>query len=357
MSGWNGEALIREAFKNLTAQPGRTVILLAIALGGLLSVSLGELYTARGVENRTRSLIAQGYTTVKVGADPDGIPAKDCARLQGQQGVLAAGGVGTVSTVVAGSSPGLGFWEAPSAGNVIGALTGTFTTPTARPGLLLSTDLADQLGVRVGSYLNIGGKPQRVAGIFPFGQRDELLGRIALVPAAPAGMLQACYVQFAAGDYTAGATALTGAFGGLANVTIEGLIARGPGATNPATSWNERSTRFAWLAAGIVLGAVGLLTARSRYHELSVYVLTGSWRSEVAAMYLCEIALILGLAALSSIAWTSFLTVLSHAGWEPFHAALVGLSRTMLLAAAMTPLGLVPLFRRDLARLLRERAS
>ncbi|MGA9760978.1 MAG: hypothetical protein WBQ14_00950 [Gaiellaceae bacterium] len=355
MSGWNGEALIREAFKNLAAQPGRTVILLAIALGGLLSVSLGELYAARGVEITNRSLIARGYTTVKVVAD-NGIPAKDCARLQGQQGVLAAGGVGTVSTVFAGSSPGLSFWEARSTGNVIGALTGT-TTPTARPGLFLSTDLAEQLGVRVGSFLNIGGKPQRVVGIFPLGQRDELLGRIALIPSAPTGMLQACYVQFAAGDYTAGANALTGAFGGRANVTIEGLIARGPSTTSPATSWNERSSRFGWLAAGIVLGAVGLLTARSRYHELSVYVLTGSWRSEVAVMYLCEIELVLGFAVLSSIAWTAFFTVLLHAGWEPFHAGLVGLSRTMLLAAAMAPLGIVPLFRRDLARLLRERAS
>jgi hypothetical protein len=356
MSGWNGEALIREAFENLAAQPGRTVILLAIALGGLLSVSLSELYAARGVENTNRSLIARGYTTVKVVAD-GGIPAKDCARLQGQRGVLAAGGVGTVRTVFAGSSPGLGFWEARSTGNVIGALTGTTTTPTARPGLFLSTDLAEQLGAGAGSNLNIGGKPQRVVGIFPLGQRDELLGRIALIPSAPTGTLQACYVQFAAGDYAAGANALTGAFGGRANVTIEGLIARGPSTTSPATSWNERSSRFGWLAAGIVLGAVGLLTARSRYHELSVYVLTGSWRSEVAVMYLCEIELVLGFAVLSSIAWTSFLTVLLHAGWEPFHAALVGLSRTMLLVAAMAPLGIVPLFRRDLARLLRERAS
>jgi hypothetical protein len=356
MSGWNGQALVSEASKNLAAQPGRTVILLAIALGGLLSVSLAELYTATGVENRNRSLIAQGYTTVKVVADPGGIPARDCARLQGQQGVLAAGGVGTVSTVFAGSSPGLGFWEARSAGNVVGALTG-IVHHGGPPGLFLSTELASQLGVRAGSYLNIGGRPERVAGVFPFGQRDGLLGRIVLIPSAPAGRLQACYVQFAAGDYNAGATALSGVFGGLTNVTIEGLLPRGPGATSPATSWNRRSTRFGWLAAGLVLAAVGLLTARSRYHELSVYVLTGSWRSEVAAMYLCEAALILGLAAISSIAWTSFLTVLVHAGWEPFHAALVGLSRTMLVAAAMTPLGLVPLFRRDLARLLRERAS
>jgi hypothetical protein len=74
-------------------------------------------------------------------------------------------------------------------------------------------------------------------------------------------------------------------------------------------------------------------------------------------MYLCEIQLLLGFAALSSIAWTSFFAVLSHAGWESFHAALVGLSRTMLLAAVMTPLGAVPLFKRDLARLLRERTS
>ena len=357
MSGWNGGALTREAFKNLTSRPGRTVILLGIALGGLLSVSLGDLYAARGVEAADRSLIAHGYTTVKVVADPDGVPAEACARLQGQQGVLAAGGVGKVGTVFAGSSPGLSFWEAPSTGNVIGALTGTITTPAGRPGLLLSTELANQLGVGVGSYLNISGKPQAVAGIFPFGQRDELLGRIALIPSAPIGMLQACYVQFAPSDYTAGASALAGAFDGLANVSVEGLIARGPNATNPATSWNQRSSRFGWLTAGLILGAVGLLAARSRYHELSVYLLTGSWRSEVAAMYLCELQLVLGLAALSSITWTCFLAVLSHSGWEAFHAALVAMSRTVLLAAAVAPLGIVPLFRRDFARLLRERAS
>ncbi len=356
MSGWNGEALVREAFKNLGAQAGRTLILFAIALGGLLSVSLGELYAARGVENTTRSLIAEGYTTVKVIAD-SGVPARDCARLQDQQGVVAAGGVGTVSTVYAGSSPGFGFLEAPSTGNVAGVLTGEAAPPVGRPGLLLSTDLAQQLGVTSGSYLNIGGNPQRVAGIYPLGQRDQLLGRIALVPSAPTGVLQACYVQFMAGDYLAGANALTGAFRGLANVTIEGLIPRGPGATDPASSWSERTSFYVWLAAGLVLGAVGLLIARSRRHELSVYVLTGSWRSEVAAMYLCEIQLLLGFAALSSIAWTSFFAVLSHAGWESFHAALVGLSRTMLLAAVMTPLGAVPLFKRDLARLLRERTS
>jgi hypothetical protein len=357
MSGWNGEALIREAFRNITAQPGRSVILFIIALGGLLSVSVSELYTARGVERTAQSLIAQGYTTVKVSAEPNGVPARDCVRLQGQEGILAAGGIGTVSTVFAGSSPGLGFWEAPSTGNVIGSLTGNMATRTAGPGLLLSTYLANQLGVRVGSNLDIDGRVQRVSGIFPFGQREGLLGRIALIPSAPAGVLQACYVQFAPGGYTAGLTALTGAFGSLANITIEGLIGRGPGETSPAMSWNGRSSRFAWLAAGIVLGAVGLLIARSRYYELSVYVLTGSWRSEIAAMYLCEIALILGFAALTGVAWTSFLAALLHAGWDPFHAALVGLARTMLLVSAITPLGIVPLFRRDLARLLRERTS
>jgi hypothetical protein len=357
MNAWNGGALAREAVMNLSARPVRATLLFAIVLGGLLSVSLGDLYTARALLMKNRTLISEGYTTVKVIDNPGGIPAQLCARLQSQEGVTAAGGVGAVATVVAGSSPGLSFWAAPSVGNVIGALTGTNAEPAPGAGMLLSTELAKQLGVGVGSYLNIAGRPRRVAGVFPFGQRDQLLGRIALLPSAPTGILQACYVQFAAADYTVGADALTQAFSSLTNVTIEGLIARGPGLTSPATSWNQRSSRLGWLSAGFVLGAVMLLTARGRYHELSVYVLTGSWRSEVAVMYLCETQLVLGLAALSSIAWTLFLAALSHAGWEPIHAALAAMCRALLFAAALAPLGIVPLFKRDLVRLLRERTS
>ncbi len=357
MSGWSGFALVGEACRNLAARPARFLILLVITVAVLLSVALGELYTARRVETASAELIAEGYTTVKVMNDPDGIPARDCARLEGQQGIVAAGGVGNVTTTIAGSSPGLSFWEASSVGNVVGVLTGHGNKASSQPGILLSNELAEQLGVGVGSHLDIGGTLLGVAGIFPFGERDQLLGRIALIPSAPTGTLHACYVQFTSGNYLAGATALTGAFEGLQNLTVGGLVARGPGASSPASSWKNRSSRWGWLTAGLILGAVELLAARSRYHELSVYVVTGSWRSEVAIIYLSESELLLALATLFTIAWTAFLAVMAHAGWGPFHAALIGMSRAMVLAAATTPLGLIPLFRRNLGRLLLERSS
>lgn len=357
MTTWRGDTLVAEAGKNLAARPGRSLIIAAIVFGTVLSVSLGDLYTARGVERSNRSLIAQGYTSVKVTADPPGVSAADCARLDGQRGIVAAGGVGPVETAHAGSSPGLGFWQATTTGDATTALAGIRTPNVGRPGLVLSSDLADELGVTVGSFLNIGGRPLRVAGVFPLGQRDQLLGRIALVPTAPTGFEQACYVQFATGDFASGTTSLVAAFPGAVNIAVQPLVPRGPGSANPAESWHQSSTRFAWLPAGLILGAIALLMARNRRHELSVYILTGSWRFEAAAIYLCEMQLVLSAGGLSAISWTAFLSVLMHAGWEPFHVALLALIRALLLATSLVPLGTLPLFRRDLTRLLRERAS
>lgn len=357
MSDWRPGELLAEILANLQARPLQSVAATLLVAAVLVGVGLSELSSATSIDTMASGLVASGSTTARIATTSGAaLPAAACARLEGQRGVVAAGGIGAATTVEAASSPSLGFPEAPAVGNLVGALSGQSSAP-AGAGLVLSDELASQLGVVPGSYLEIEGRAVRVAAVAALGARDPFFGRLALVPSAPVGTVQACYVQVSTGDYASALSSLLGAFPGVSGLTISTVLPPTPGVPTPATDWADRLSRFAWVAGGAVLGALLLLASRARRHELAVYVVTGTRRTTVALLRLGEIDLVVSAGAVVALAWLGLFAVLGHGGWAPARAALVAVARATLLAVATAPLGLAWMTRRDLLTLVKERTS
>lgn len=357
MTDWHPSELVREILANLAARPLQSVGAALLAAAVLVGVGLSELSSATSIDATAAGLVASGSTTARIATTTGAaLPAAACARLDGQHGIVAAGGIGAATTVEAASSPSLGFPEAAAVGNLVGALSGGSSAPPGA-GLVLSDELASQLGVVPGSYLDIRGRAVRVAAVAALGARDPFFGRLALAPSAPVGTVQACYVQVATGEYASALPSLLGAFPGVSGLTISTVLPTTPGVPTPAADWAGRLSRFAWVAGGVVLGAVFLLASRARHHELAVYVVTGTRRTTVALLRLGEIDLVVSAGAVVALAWLGLFAVLGHGGWAPARAALVAVTRAALLAVATAPLGLAWMARRDLLTLLKERTS
>lgn len=141
---------------------------------------------------------------------------------------------------------------------------------------MISTELADQLGVSAGSYLNLDGALTRVAQVAALDVRDPLLGRLAIYPSAPTGEVQSCVVQFDPGSYGAGASALADFFGGIKDLKVAPFVPVNAGTVSPASQWRHRITRDAWAIGAVLAFLIYLLVSLLRRRELSVYLLTGT---------------------------------------------------------------------------------
>ncbi len=361
MTGWRPLLLWREGLSNLSARRLQSLVIVALIGAFLLGVAASDTLTAASVQHQETALVGQGLTTVEVLPPPNsqggssGIPAVDCARLNGQVGILAAGGVASQNNVYSSSSPALGFAMANSVGNVAGALAGQ--RQTADGGLLLSSFLANELGVETGDYLKINGQIEKVAQVAPLGQRIQEFGRIALNPIAPAGSVTGCYVQFKPGLAKAVVADILGAFPNQSRLEVGQLVTSGSGGLSPAAQWKSRPTTYLWLAVGLLLGAIMALWSRIRRNELAVYLLTGSRRLEVALIRLVEIYSVAVGGLAIALAWAALIAFLSHGGWPAARAGLVSLAKAFSLVLALAPLGLAWLLRRDTATLLKQRTN
>ena len=355
---WHGLTLTGEALRNLTSRPSRAVAMFLLMLILFTFAGALDLSTAESVKSRVRSLRAQGSTTVRVSAqgEAQGVSAAACNRLNGQVGVVAAGGVGTTTTMFASSSPGLGFLVADSVGDIASAL-GAPETAVTRPGLLVSVDLAGDLGVTAGSNLVVNGRTDSVARVADLGSRDQTMGRIALIPVAPTSMVASCYVQFSDGAFASGLNTISQEFPSTSSLQITTVYPSPSGAAGPAETWSDRTTRFAWAAIGLIAGAAYLMVSKSRRHEYAVYLLSGGERSAVAALCLVEAQFLALPALLVAGVWLAFIARVTDGALEAFRAGLVPMAETYLVALAAAPIGCIWLLRSNLTTVLKERIS
>ena len=103
---WRLASLLREALLNLRANGARTafVLLAAVAVPGALAFL--ELRQADDLRSFERSLMAAGGY-VAVASGQGGLPASRCAALNGQPGVVAAGGVRAHGQATFAAQPGV----------------------------------------------------------------------------------------------------------------------------------------------------------------------------------------------------------------------------------------------------------
>ncbi|MGC9156103.1 MAG: hypothetical protein ACP5HZ_10695 [Ferrimicrobium sp.] len=359
MQSWHPFDLLGEAVRNVTARTTTSILVGLIVALVALGVSSVELFTARSVTSSYQTLIADGYTTVEVTAGAGGavLPARTCSALNGQVGVVTAGGVGPTHTIYANSEPSQGFLAASTVGNAVGALTTTSIQQTYKPGVILSRSLATSLGDRIGGYISISNHTYPIAQVVALGNRDPEMGGVALLPRSGIRYVAACFVQFTPGAYATGVSTLLTQFASVPNLATRTLVPHSEGVATPGELWNTRESRYLFIAGGIIVGLFLLLVSLARRHELAVYLISGSTRTAIAIVRLLELNILLWSGALVATAWFFFIGALSHATYDEYRVGLIALARVVLVSLSLGPLGLVWLVRNNLVGLLKQRAS
>lgn len=358
---WSGLAFLGEVGRSMTSRPFSALVLCLVISGGAIGAGAADMASWHDDAKLSAAQESLGALVIRVTAGNDAAAVSDaaCLSLNRSSGVRAAGGIGSGTLEYASTSPGLGFQVLPATGLIVQALTGRGAITAANPaGLVVSGEVAQQVGLRDGARIVVDGIQTRVAGIAPLGQRDPLLGRVALSLGAPPAELTACYIEFT-DDYALRTieTALPGTFADTPNLQLTPLFATGNGTPDPAELWSARPTRDLYLPVGLLGALICLLVTRSRRHEYSIYLITGSTRSIVAFIILTYCYAIIAASTIVSATWLVVLGRLWQVPGYGIELGLLAAAHALVVVSAMLPLSLGWLPRADLHRLLLERSS
>jgi len=351
---WRPDALVREAAANLSSRRSRyaaLALLVAVAVGALV---WADTSAAGSAIDGKREFLEAGGTVVVAAREQGGLDAVRCAELAGRPHVVAAGGLVRAETVYFDHAPGTPFQAVHVTGDLLRVLDPGVSSANGS-GLALPTAAAAELGVVPGSWLGRGGIAHAVTTVVRPEPRAEALSRSILLPAAPSGQVDQCWVEFADGQYDAGVKALPSWFA-TSGLTLTPLIDRNLGTRDFATDWSRRPLRHGWAAAGALVGAFAVLLVSRRRAELAVYVLLGTSRVVVAVLQTVELWWVMATGGLLGILWGA--AVASLGGYPGLEAMMHGLragALALALGLATIPLLAAWLIRTDLTALLKER--
>ena len=326
------------------------------------TVAFLELRTSRDllgfVEGFERS---GGYVAVVVPAEGSTVDASVCEGLNELDFVVSAGALMATELTSFTAAPGLLFQRAPISQGIleVWAPGRRIRAGDGRPALVAGAALADELGLRPGSFLQpVGGAPTEIVAVVDTQKRNPQASRWALEIVPPVGSVEACWVELSRDAYEAGIGTLPAFFaGGDEPPIVRRYRRRDEFTRDPLAEFRARPQRLGWVAAaGPVVGTFWLMTWFRR-SELGLYLALGTGRATVATMLAVEAMVILTLAYVLGVAYGFALDAALH--HEPgFATALLAVRTSIsaaLLAAALAPLGALLFVRGTIADLLKDR--
>jgi hypothetical protein len=357
---WLGLALLGEVGRSLRTRPFSALVLCLVISGGAIAAAATDMTSWHDDVELSATQESLGSLVIRVTSGDNSATVSDraCISLNSSNGVRAAGGIGAGTLEYISTSPGLQFAVLPASGAIVQALTGQSGVPVNPTGLVVADEIAEQVGVRDGSRVVLDGMPTRVSEVAALGQRDPLLGRVALDVGPPLAELTACYVEFT-DDYALQQleTTLSGTFASTPNLQLTRLFATGNGTPDPAELWSDRPTRDLYIPVGLLGALICLLVIRGRRHEYSIYLITGSTRSTVAFLILIYGYTVIAASTVISAIWLAALGRIWHVPDYGIQLGLLAAAHVLVVVSALLTLSLGWLPRADLHRLLRERSN
>ncbi len=280
-----------EAWQNVasgTTHTLRYALVLTVAVGALV---VADLLGVTAVLTDARAWQQSGASTLTLAAEGR-IDAVGCDALADLPGVRAAGALAAGDGVVAAALPRS---SVPTIRVSPGALALFDVTADARgPGVLLSDQAAKALGLSTGGTLSTtsGSTPVRGTYAYPDDGRRPGYSYAALVPSAPQGPFDECWVDafpapqelsgllrtvlLASGDQEARPPVLS-----QLNTTLGTQF-------DGRVRYDERPTRHAPVAAALAGLALGCAAIRSRRLELASAQHSGVARADQLTQLLAE---------------------------------------------------------------------
>ncbi len=289
-----------------------------------------------------------------------GDSAARCEALNGQPGVVAAGGVFSPELATFETAPGVLFQRAAITEGALQVWApGLHQEGVAGRAMVVGLALAEEMGLRVGSFaIPEGEAPALVTAVADVERRNPQVARWALELSPPAGGIEQCWVEFEPGAYEGGLAALPATFtSGDETAAARPYIRSDEFTRDPAAEWAARPQRNGWPLAAALVAGLFALTAWFRRSELGLYLAVGTPRSSLMAMLAVEALLVVGLGLALAVAYALAIDeALRHSpGLEDVRIVLRTVGSAALLALAVAPVAAVLVVRGSIAELLKDR--
>jgi hypothetical protein len=357
---WRAAALALEAWRNVTVNAVRSLVLGALIAAACGVLAFLELRQAEDISAFQRNYTAAGGYVAIVTMQDRSLGTARCAAVAHWPGVAAAGPVTLTGTVSFTSAPGLFFQSAAITAGTAGVWAPDALIPAAAAGgYLAGPALADELGIQPGSFLALDGEsPAPLVAILSSSRRNPQSARWLLDLSAPTGPTDECWIEFERDSYQAGLAALASWFSrGSHEPVVRPYLRNDEFTRDPAAEFAKRPQRWGWVPGGGLLGALFLLAAWFRRAELGLYLAIGTPRLELAVLLAVEALIVTGLGATTGMAWALAAgRILNYSlPWDHTAVAMVAGGSAALLGAALAPWLQAIVVRGNVAALLKER--
>ncbi len=306
MRVWRLRELLSEAARNLVTTLPRS-LLIGVAVAGVVgALTWSELETSSRILEFQRGFISSGGN-VLVATSTRGIPAYKCSALAGRDVVVASGGLRLDDPRPVNTAPGTLFQIGHATPGVIQVWYGLNAAPVIKrdTGLIVGAAVAEELGLREGFMVGIADeKPMPVASVLSPGGRYPQADRWIIVPTAPVGSIDQCWVEFTPGSRDAGEASLAYLLGGSSlDMDIAALADLDEFSFDPVSELANRPQASAWMVAGSALTVLIALVAWLRRSELGLYRVLGSSRAALWLMSQLEAFLVVILPGVIGFLW------------------------------------------------------
>lgn len=356
---WRLKPLLGETWRNLTANPART-----LATIGLYTVMFGALAAAELTYTTSLLDYAHDYQAaggnIMIATTPQGLPAATCDALNRKPYVLAAGGLTPTGSGTLATAPGTQFSTGTITSDILTVWDPTSTqTAHLTAGYIIGEDLTTELALRPAALIQPTSQPVApIHSIAYTASRNPLVTRWLLTSTPPSGPVTECWVEFSPGAYRAAQSLLEVTFADAgSDLTVKPLIGTNQYSRNPAAELDSRPTRHAWAAVAALTTVIIGLTIWFRRSDIGLYRATGTDRLTVLALTQTETLITISLGATLGLLWATTITQINSTTTitvEQFAIALKAIVSGAAAAVALGPLQSL-LIRGNLLTLLKDR--
>lgn len=285
---WRLPVILREISANLIAERWRAVVLIAITSSATFLVVATELSQVR-IAIATYADLKNAGRYVFVATAESGsstIDATRCVALGHSAAVVAAGGYTQGERVPIAKAPGEVFEGRMMVGQMPILLAPV--NPPSPGDIYISEPAAKRVGLPDGGIVVLGdGLGSAQLAVVDMSARVPDPGPWVWIPTAPTDNLDQCWVEvIPAADQIGQQWVTTWLTQGREPVIVTRLLREDRLRADPIVVFHRRPTKYAWAAAGIVVGMIFWLITWFRRSEIALYRTVGSSRSQTALIYL-----------------------------------------------------------------------
>ncbi|WP_149085543.1 MULTISPECIES: hypothetical protein [Microbacterium] len=289
MSNIRAKEILAEALRSAAARPARFLALAVLSilpLAGLILLETAESNTIRTAEE---DAVATGAYVLTVTNDGNKFDGSSCARAQDLAMVVRSGVIyetrsatlvdfPTVPLQLAVVSPGLVQVADP---NIRYEAVGTY---------VLGDAVSEELSLQAGSPLRVKGERVGTVGGFDTDtRRAEAQARwmYRVDQRALDRPIVQCWLETAPGQLAELTALVPLLFDGLDTLRAS-TLASSDALDQVKTRFEQRPSKYGWIALGVLLGMITFISISSRRSEYAIYITSGLARHEVALVTTVE---------------------------------------------------------------------